>query len=271
MSGLLLASVRRGFSSNVLFGPESWCADAQMSGDKPLPGSAYEWQPYLSSAWGPVEAARHSRALQAERWGGVKRALILVHGYNSDVRKSRRAFHEIQAEISGCYDRVIGFLWPGSNAVFGYWTAWLRARKAGEKLADLIRRLRSVGVERIDLNGHSMGCAVILKALMEERAGVVVLNGPAVDRDALAPGGEFFPALPNIWSCIIAWSRTDPALGIGGVLARWRKEPMGAMGPLFSGSLPDNVLSLDLTGEVLSHGAYRKHPDIYAAWKRLLE
>ena len=260
-SELTLVSIRRNFDSGLFFGPETWCNANLMDGTRPGRLCEYTW----TGAWTGDE--RTALDWIRAHWAGVKKVLILVHGYNSNVVKSRRAFEEICWKLPVEYDAVLGYLWPGSNTVLGYWTAWMRARRAGERLADLMHRLRFAGVERIDLNAHSMGCAVALKAMCLEQAELAVLNGPAVDRGALAPGGEFEKAAEHFLHCIISWSRTDPALGIAGVLARWKEAPMGGMGPLFGASPPSSIQVLDLTGQVIEHGGYRSNLQILEAWR----
>ncbi|HEY0528727.1 MAG TPA: alpha/beta fold hydrolase, partial [Gemmatimonadaceae bacterium] len=74
---------------------------------------------------------------------------------------------------------------------------------AGADLADVIATMPKL--ERVDFIAHSLGCRVVLEALLRLRQrtlpviGKVVLMAAAVPSEMLEPGGRFFNLLMDMW------------------------------------------------------------------------
>lgn len=214
-----------------------------------------------------LEKARLSEKTISELcWG--KRVLVLVHGYNSDGAGLLRAYSTVEQRVQSDYDVVLGFLWPGSRVFFGYFTAQMRTSRASEFLAELLRYIRRAQPRRMDVNAHSLGCRILAKAAETTPVDLAIYLGAAFDRDEATTK---YPGLKTgARSTILAWSATDPVLGVVYPFAS-RKLSVGGSGlPEEEAAKIPNLRELDLSGIVDSHIGYRHSEDLYSAWKQVL-
>lgn len=170
----------------------------------------------------PVEAVRGSADLYERILG--KRVLFLVHGFNSDWEDVVASYSDLIRGIEPLehYDEIIGFVWPGGDHAWDYSQAARRSKKVGRRLARIIRHAIvngetfAEGRTEIDLLGHSMGCRVILNALLqlwehEDRAWVtrVFLTAAAVNDEDLEKGERFYGATLASKQMTVFYSRRD--------------------------------------------------------------
>jgi hypothetical protein len=97
-----------------------------------------------------------------------KNILILLHGFHqstSDVLsfyltmdKQHRKF------LSGYYDAVVGFIWPGGESKFNYYQSKQNVRRAGSYLQNWIDDLNKAQCT-IDVMSHGMGSLLIYHSL----------------------------------------------------------------------------------------------------------
>jgi pimeloyl-ACP methyl ester carboxylesterase len=140
---------------------------------------------------------------------GRRHLLLLIHGYNNDLKASEdayRGFEALQRELAKLDDdtpvasgRLVQIYWPGDadwgvvSPLFYPWSIE-RARRTAAALADtLARAARESGHKQVDIVAHSMGCRLTLELLKELRSkndisvGRVVLMAGAVPTFMLEP------------------------------------------------------------------------------------
>ena len=138
-----------------------------------------------------------------------RRLLLLIHGYNNDLKASEDAyqgFEALQRELANLDDdtpvaggRLVQIYWPGDadwrivSPLFYPWSIE-RARQTAAALADtLVRAARESGHKQVDIVAHSMGCRLTLELLRQLRnqgdisVGRVVLMAGAVPTFMLEP------------------------------------------------------------------------------------
>ena len=140
---------------------------------------------------------------------GRRHLLLLIHGYNNDLKASEeayRGFEALQRELANLDDdtpvasgRLVQIYWPGDadwgivSPLFYPWSIQ-RARRTAAALADtLARAARESGHKQVDIVAHSMGCRLTLELLKALRSksditvGRVVLMAGAVPTFMLEP------------------------------------------------------------------------------------
>jgi len=120
------------------------------------------------------------------------RALVFVHGYNTDfddaVYRTTQIVHD-----SGYSGAPILFSWASGGRTVDYVYDRDSANAARDGLENLLRSLARSGVKRIDIVAHSMGTWLTMEALrglaiagdrdVGGRLGDVVLASPDIDVD----------------------------------------------------------------------------------------
>jgi pimeloyl-ACP methyl ester carboxylesterase len=140
---------------------------------------------------------------------GRRHLLLLIHGYNNDLKASEgayRGFEALQRELAKLDDdtpvasgRLVQIYWPGDadwgvvSPLFYPWSID-RARRTAVALSDtLARAARESGHKQVDIVAHSMGCRLALELLKALRGtgditvGHVVLMAGAVPTFMLEP------------------------------------------------------------------------------------
>jgi esterase/lipase superfamily enzyme len=195
-----------------------------------------------------------------------KRVLVLVHGFNADMDKVWKRYHEIDDQVheSGAFDEVVGFFWPGSwTRVLGYMKTDARAPMAGTHLAELIFRLVDRG-NTVTVEAHSLGCKVALHASVFLKQGEVdrfIFFAPAVKNNILKEFPRFLTCAQK--SPRIYYSKDDGVLkyAFRMVPYNWSTPAMGYSGPepqLNYGVNHFSPITFDMTGIVDDHSGYMK-------------
>lgn len=143
-----------------------------------------------------------------------RECLVLVHGFNntdSEASEAYLGFRNRQREIFSSadpdiYDHRFGdSFWPGDADWWSFFdkvdflvypSAVHTAVHTGAELANAL--LRMPNLEQVDFIGHSLGCRVVLEALLVLRAHAiprvrrVALMAAAVPSEMLEPRGRFY-------------------------------------------------------------------------------
>lgn len=240
-----LLSIRRHWDSRYLFG------DVQY---RTASGATYEGDAALSQLFSSTHG---------------QRTLFLIHGYNVDAAAVIAAYQKVEHEIGSLYDVVIGFLWPGFDAL-GFVPAILSANHAGMVLRDLLMPLHPASIA---IETHSLGARVALRALCGIHAQEVILTSPAVPDDCLSAGKEFEYASADVIH--VCYSKNDPVLGrwyrafekaLALLLLSHGDTALGLNGP--TGKYPSWIDAEDFTDEIRTHGGWNACPQYFACWKQ---
>jgi len=207
--------------------------------------------------------------------------LVLVHGYRNPLQNVAPAYRLVEQKLKkhglvgeGGYDRVIGFLWPGFETVFGFVLAVPWANRSAGFLRSLLMRLGS-STSTIDIQTHSLGARVALQALafpQDVWVDNLMLTAPAVDNESLEPGKEFHPALDSCRRCFVYHSSRDRVLRVSYRIGAWDKA-LGYKGPENPDVIAedvDQVFVADCSAVVRSHGGYRRADRYCEHWGRVL-
>jgi esterase/lipase superfamily enzyme len=193
---------------------------------------------------------------------GMKTALVFVHGFHTTFRRALYLAGQIFWDLQ--YSGVpVLFSWPSRGAVLDYVYDMNSAMgKTGEAFIELLRRLRSAGVSRIDILAHSMGNLAVLNSLAnhqrsDDPLGIaeILMAAPDVDRD------NYISLATKVRSAVAGMtlyaSSADGALTlskwIAGNIVRAGDVPAG--GPV----LVDGIDAIDVTAigeDLFGHSAY---------------
>ncbi len=213
----------------------------------------------------PVDAAEFLRRVAGER------LLVVVHGFNvsaGDVLAEAEVVHRhVQRHLSGVYDRLVMFAWPGGGSQRDYFAAKQRAGEAGNRLGVWLRRLAERGA-RVDLLTHSMGARLAHAALSAASPSVRIRSffalAPAVEWDVLS-SAEAAAALGHVERLYVFCSPHDRVLGRWFPLFEWRWA-LGAAGPKNLDALQARWPGLEVvTAEDCGHCDYLRAPTVYDA------
>lgn len=146
-----------------------------------------------------------------------RECLVLVHGFNntdSEASEAYLGFRNRQREIfsppdPNIYEHRFGdSFWPGDADWWSFFdkvdflvypSAVHTSIHAGAELANAL--LRMPNLEQVDFIGHSLGCRVVLEALLVLRSHAIprvrrlVLMAAAVPSEMLEPRGRFYDLL----------------------------------------------------------------------------
>jgi esterase/lipase superfamily enzyme len=200
-----------------------------------------------------------------------KDVVVNVHGYKSDEYRVEKSFNTLSYNYPefGVKARQIGFWWPASwSSSFGFITANMRVARASKYLTTLLRELRAARC-RVVLQGHSLGCKVIIGAVEQMRTfgvcdniGGAILTAPAIPNNYF----ETLDIPASVWKGLykVFYSKQDPVLRIPYRLVpgNWKTPAMGLTGP---STFSQNVMGVSCNESVVAHSGYRDLPLMYHA------
>jgi len=258
---MILASCRRHFDSNQLF------------------AESLQYRSYsnLSDLTSFVEMSEGDVA----EFVKDQHALVFVHGYRNPLKNVAAAYKKLETELTGRgligpgnYDRAIGFLWPGFVTQIGFFAAVPSANRSAAFFRNFLKLLNS-NAHTVDVQTHSLGARVALQSMAFEHEVFVdnlMLTAPAVDNESLEPRKEFNLSLLSCRRCLVYHSSKDSVLRIGYLVGSLDKA-LGYNGPenpaVIDKECPD-VFVVDCSAVVSEHGGYRKSPEAYDHWARVL-
>lgn len=102
--------------------------------------------------------------LEVER----KNILIVVHGFNWSIADVLSFYltleQQYQKKLAGCYDAIIGFIWPGGETKSDYYLPKQYARKAGIRFLDWVHQFNDANCT-IDVMSHGKGSLVVYHSM----------------------------------------------------------------------------------------------------------
>jgi esterase/lipase superfamily enzyme len=216
-----------------------------------------------------------------------RHVLVLVHGYRNPFKNLAAAYADLARNLSNRnmldesvdatgshYGLMVGFAWPGfTTRTLGFFAARPWANKAADYLQRLIGTVRRAA-RSVDIQTHSLGAQVALQAITTDNTLWVdnlMLTAPAVDNESLQPGEDFHESLDNCNRVFVYHSKNDPVLKTY-VVASFDRA-LGARGPQDKAVTLDrcrNVYVIDCQEPVREHSDYRKTPEYYTHWDRVL-
>jgi pimeloyl-ACP methyl ester carboxylesterase len=261
-SQIFVYTVRENLHSTIFFGHPRTC---KVDHSKEKPGLHY-----------PL-TLEEERALFMDLAQSEKKILVLVHGYNSDTSKTITAYDKLitnLAEMANVeYDVVLYYMWPGASNSAAFFNAAGRVSSAAYWLDRLLRQLKGA---IIDIQGHSLGCAVILEALRDSQGTTpvnqVFLAGAAVDSTSLTPpNGEYNEVLQNGGFKInVYYSNNDPVLKwVYGATRLFRRSALGAVGTQGLSQFKDRYRQIGLSHEVKGHTRYKDSQYMLLDWEHV--
>ncbi len=101
-----------------------------------------------------------------------KNILLLVHGFNNSPKDAIATYHQINNHLNtlqnsygeSLYDVIIGYLWPGGDSRFDYFSAERTADALANRVGFHLNALAFFS-NRLDILAHSMGNRLILNGL----------------------------------------------------------------------------------------------------------
>lgn len=187
-----------------------------------------------------------------------KRVVVCIHGVKTTKAQVTRAYSEICNRQHHAFDAGVWFVWPGGATPFGWPIASaLMTDRAAGFLAETLRVVMAAGPASIDINAHSLGCPVTMKALslISRPVDGVWLMAPAMPRDLSRYRATVQVKVRR--SVNVFYSRRDPVLSV--LFQIWPpfKPALGAWGESTSGG--NLAVNFDCTAEVgTNHTGYRR-------------
>lgn len=115
-----------------------------------------------------------------------RRVLVLVHGVKNTKNQIRNAYREISMRSTGSFDAMVGVMWPGGVTPFGWpIVSTFDVTESAIRLARILERISFEGQPAsIDIDAHSLGCPIAMKAVEFSLVPVdgVWLMAPAMSR-----------------------------------------------------------------------------------------
>jgi pimeloyl-ACP methyl ester carboxylesterase len=213
--------------------------------------------------WFEVDGPKLTEAQVAARITG-KKILVLAHGYNTGDPMDfylRIAFH-----MGKNYDEVVCLSAPLSKVKWAFWLACMRAEKAGRLLVEALSGFEPA---LIDIEGHSLGCRVVMDALdhgLEVRN--CILTAAAIDDESIQDYQKYALAVQRAEKVLVAYSRHDKVLAHAyriGMLDR----ALGFNGPQDPAKCNKRIQLLDCSNWVNEHSDYRKCAMLFARWAEI--
>ena len=200
-----------------------------------------------------------------------RHAVLMVHGYNSSFEKVCSAYDRIidyYREFSLPCQIFLGYLWPGGNKFFHYWTVRRKTKQVSVRLVPLLDLLEKNAV-RVDIVAHSLGCMITLKAMQIRgrlEFGNLYLMAAAVRNHMLSDSRCFSPAVSHSSGVYIFKSRNDMVLSHGFPIGESGAEALGWSGPVPFETVARNTVEVDCSGMTrkIRHGSYSRRGEIYS-------
>ena len=200
-----------------------------------------------------------------------KHVVLLVHGYNSSFSKVCAAYERIigyYKEFSLPGQVFLGYLWPGGNKFFHYWTVRRKTKQVSLRLVPLLDLVEK-NARRVDTVAHSLGCLITMKAMQirgSVKFGNLYLMAAAVRNHMLSDGRYFSPAVSFSSGVYIFKSRNDMVLCHGFPIGESGAEALGWSGPVPFETVAGNTVEIDCSGmnEKIRHGSYSRRGEIFS-------
>jgi esterase/lipase superfamily enzyme len=218
----------------------------------------------------PLRETRRLRPNAFLRRVRNERVLFLVHGYNTPLDATRRAYRRIARRLGercpSAYDHVIGFTWPGGASRYAYPWAKARATAAARHLRRWLVRL-APNVEAIDLLCHSLGNYLGHRALKTPTSPAVryvfavapALRLSLLKRHAERQRGQPFEHL------YLFYTPTDTALGRWFPIVEWDWAAGYTVSEQVRMALRElNVTVVNCKDAVTGHTGYTESPAFYS-------
>lgn len=202
--------------------------------------------------------------------------LLLVHGYNNEQDEVYDAYSiiedKIQSQMSGAYDRIVGYSWPGGDHRLEWWDAKSRANAVARRFRILLMKLAQ-SASTIDVMSHSLGARVVLKGLKQaslQTTNPVIRNyfctAAAVDNEVFEPDEEFADCVAKIQATFVFHSKNDPVLSRAYRAAEWDRA-LGLSGPEDKEYIQNrarNVYVVNCKRKIHRHGGYKRSDAIFS-------
>lgn len=178
-----------------------------------------------------------------------RRALVLVHGYNTPRPDAVGAFQHVAREVHRraprAYDRIVGFTWPSGHSRYAYPWAKQRVPRAARRLRRWIDLLHARS-RALDLFGYSLGTSVgrcALQELSSVRLRYIFAVAPALGV-SLVQQALRERTKPHSYEHLYAfYSQNDVTLGRW----FWLMEGEPALGYSIPEAVHDQLQALDVT------------------------
>ncbi|MDC3250067.1 alpha/beta hydrolase [bacterium] len=148
-----------------------------------------------------------------------ERVLLVVHGYNEPYAQILEKMLQFENLYSSEFDSVVGFLWPGGDHFWEFFGALMGLGKVSKLFADLLSQMnQTLGGENVNLWVHSLGNAVVLKALnlidSPNVASSTLINhyysfAASIDAKSLDVEGEYYPCLNYVNQMMVCYAKED--------------------------------------------------------------
>ncbi|MEO0792483.1 MAG: alpha/beta fold hydrolase [Pseudomonadota bacterium] len=237
-----------------------------------------------------ADAARRLYLLdiEADRVRSRRRALVLIHGYNTPFEQALLRVAQLASEVN-YPGRIYLFSWPSQNSTVRYLSDMERAEQSEPYLSGFLRGIaRDPQIREIDFIAHSMGAQILTRALGEisdiffarEKIGIgqVILVAPDVAVEVFSE--KWRGLMPLVKGLTIFSSKADWPLGISRYL-RGSERRLGQILDRNKLSLQNNFFRIvDVTPErsvcngwgyaMLGHNHFRNVPEMRLFIKRIL-
>jgi hypothetical protein len=199
-----------------------------------------------------------------------RHVVLMVHGYNSSFRKVCDAYSRIigfHREFSLAGEVFAGYLWPGGDKFFHYWSVRRRSAAVSKRLSVLLGMLEEEA-SRVDVVAHSLGCLVVFEAMRRLGSpgfGYLHMMAAAVRNHMLSGGEGFSRAVSASRGTVVFKSRNDMVLSHGFPIGESGSEALGFSGPVPEKTVSINTLTVDCTGlsAPMRHNGYSRRPEPY--------
>lgn len=148
--------------------------------------------------------------------GNNENVLLFVHGYNNSTFDAALSAWEIGGNLPGV-DNIVFFSWPSKASTFAYFDDYETANKSIDALVECMRGLSENRHGKVHIVAHSMGCRLLIDALISYRKvpgrvrlGQVYFIAGDVGQDVFLPAMRWIKCVATKLSNIS--SNTDLAL-----------------------------------------------------------